>query len=304
MRKIHVKMRIIWSSFLFFKILVSVYSRGEYVVYPNDGKESCSSCPTLQTYINNASLFTNNSEFLFMSGNYYLNASLSLENLTNVTWKSEKIKGAKIVLQGKGTLLFKNVKAFSLSGFYVYIHRDTQYSSVLFTLCTTIISNTTFDDYSEILPGGFAAVNSTVEFKGTMYFRDPLVVSYSAIFFQGHSVFENIYSPTIRLVNTSSLQVTGLLNFTGALVIQHVYIDDSSVLKLVAPVTLKFNSVTEMAIHVQDNDSTFHSICQNLDILVMCPASLKLSMATPQVKRFTWSSRETTVMGQHSLEGC
>ena len=260
-------MRIIWSSFLFFKILVSVYSRGEYLVYPNDEKESCSSCLTLQVYINNPSLFTNNSEFLFMSGNYSLKRILSLENLINVTWKSEKVKGAKIVLQGEGTLSFKNVKVFSLSGFYVLIlNRDTWDSSVLFTLCTTIISNTTFNDSSEFGPGGFAAVNSTVEFKGTMYFRDPLVVSYSAIFFQGHSVFENIYSPTIRLVNTSSLQVTGLLNFTGALVIQHMYIDDSSVLKLVAPVTLKFNSVTETAIHVQDNDSTFHSICQNLDI--------------------------------------
>ena len=236
-----------------------------YKVYPNVGKENCSSsCPTLQVYINNASLFTNNSEFLFMSGDYYLNASLSLENLTKVTWKSEQINGAKIDLQGEGTLSFKNVKVFSLSGFYVHIHRDTQYSSVLFTLCTTIISNTTFNDSSEILPGGFAAVNSTVEFKGTMYFKDPLVASYSAIFFQGNSFFEQIYTPTIRLKETSSLQVTGLLNFTGTF--QHMYIDDSSVLKLVAPVTLIFNNGAEEAIHVQDNDSTFNGICQNLDI--------------------------------------
>ena len=259
---------------MFLKILVSVYSRGEYVVYPNVGKESCSSCPTLQAYINNASLFTNNSEFLFMRGSYSLNASLSLENLTNVTWKSEQIKGAEIVLQGEGTLLFKNVKAFSLSGFYVHIlDRDTQDSSVMFTLCTIIISNTTFNDSSENFPGSFAAVNSTVEFKGTMYFKDPLVASYSAIFFRGNSFFEQIHSPTIKL-DTSSLQVTGLLNFTGSF--QHMYIDDSSVLKLVAPVTLIFNKVAEEliyvqniaegAIHVQDNDSTFHGICQNLDI--------------------------------------
>ena len=237
------------------------------MVYPAAGEESCSSCPTLQTYVNNASLFTNNSEFLFMRGNYYLNTSLSLENLTNVIWKSEQLKGAKIILQGKRLLWFKNVEAFSLSDFDIY--SDDSFlppgPSVVFSFCTVSISNTSFNASSSSMSSGVNAINSTLEFKGTMYFKGSLSASYSAIFFRGYSVFESAnIAIIISLEDTSSLKVTGLLNFTGSS--KAMYIDDSSILKLVAPVTLLFNNNDNDAIYVLDNYLTVIGICQSLDI--------------------------------------
>ena len=263
------------------------------MVYPAAGEESCSSCPTLQNYVSNTSLFTNNSEFLFMSGNYFLNASLPLENLTNVTWKSERIRGAKIILQ-VGELCFKNVKAFSLSGFDIYSEDSLEFlltSSVEFYLCTAIISNTAFNTPFFMLYSSVAAVKSTVEFKGIMYFNGSLSAYYSAIIFRGYSVFEPAYRSAVTLLKTSSLKVTGLLNFT------EICIDDSSVLKLVAPVILLFNNDAN-TIFVQDNYSTFNGICKNLDFSRICPASLKLSMVIPLVNRFAWNSMERTMVLQ------
>ena len=85
-------------------------SPASYYVGP-DTPNSCagySPCETLQHYASNQSkYFTNNTSFTFLSGNHFLNGSISIYDATNLTFMSHTNGATKIMCNNSGGLVFQ-----------------------------------------------------------------------------------------------------------------------------------------------------------------------------------------------------
>ena len=105
-------------------ILISAAS--EHVVYPAGGG-NCPTppCLTLNDYTSHNS--TNHSSFLFLPGQHYLNNTLLLNNLENVTLRATEA-GAIITVSPEGGVICFNTNNFTLNGLKIRYHEMRQRS--------------------------------------------------------------------------------------------------------------------------------------------------------------------------------
>ena len=265
------------------------------------GEGPCGSppCLTLQDYLNNGShFFTNHSSFLFLPGTHYLNKSLSLEQLENVTLRGAATGVARLAIS-PNTVLFvdksNSIAMENLSIYYQgYLTFTESYSvtlvrmninSPLSLLCTKgLIVNSTLVDTEMVLSKSTVTGSHLYLVRATIQCtQSSLELSFSIVrlankeelsahkcnvTFTGNTLFERNWL-AVSLTGHSVLSVTGNVTFQN-----NAYHDGAAVLllynstlNLQAPVSMLFNNNSGEksggAIVVLDSDLTYLGLCHN-----------------------------------------
>ena len=149
-------------------------------------------CLTLDDYVSNKDLyFTSNANFILLEGEHYLNSSLRLRNVFNVTMSGTVATKVTVVLQTEATLSYINSQAIIFNSLDILYHGkggNLSQSAMIFENSQTQITNVKFT----------GLVSDILKSRGVSFIQSRANIL-NCSFFNGHSD----YGGAISLQNSS-----------------------------------------------------------------------------------------------------